>query len=277
MIDTPSMQQLLEAGVHFGHQVRRGHPHMLQFIYGVRDGVHIIDLEQSEKRLKEAVRAAYELGEEGKTLLLVGTKKQAQPIIKQAAQKVKMPYIDVKWLGGFLTNFEEVRKNIKKLNELKEKQAKGELNRYTKREQLLLSRKVEKFNKQLGGVTDLDQLPDALYIIDCVNEKIAVAEANRMHIPIIAIADTNSNPSLIDYPIPGNDDAAKSIKVLTEAIIDAFAEGLKKADKVKSDNAEKKEANKKDEVTESQDLVADVQAAEEEVEKEEVKDSERVE
>ncbi|KKR81078.1 MAG: 30S ribosomal protein S2 [Candidatus Daviesbacteria bacterium GW2011_GWA1_41_61] len=236
------MQQLLEAGVHFGHQVRRGHPRMREYIFGVRDGVHIINLEHSDKLLKEAAEYVNKLGQEGKIILFVGTKKQAQPIVAELAKKVGTPFVNYRWIGGTLTNFEEIRKNIKKLQELKEKKEKGELSR-TKKEQLLISRKLEKFDLEWGGVARMDQLPDALFIIDCVTEKTAVAEANRMKIPLVAITDTNCNPALVEYPVPGNDDATKSIKIISEAIASAYEEGLKEnqKSKVKDQKEEKRE------------------------------------
>jgi small subunit ribosomal protein S2 len=227
-ISSPSMQDLLSAGVHFGHQTRRGNPKMGEYIYGARDGVHIINLEHSEKLLKAACEYAYFLGEQGKTLLFVGTKKQAQPIIKELASEIGQPYADTRWFGGFLTNFDEMRKNIKKLLDLKDQQQKGQLTRYTKKEQLLIARKLEKFDMEMGGVSAQDKTPDALFIVDSVGERIALLEAIRVGLPVIAISDSNSDPSQVNYPIPGNDDASKSIRVITEAIAKSYAEGAKK-------------------------------------------------
>lgn len=277
-LSTPTMQELLEAGVHFGHQVRRGNPRMGEYIFGAREGVHIINLEFSEKLLKAAAEYAYKLGSEGKVILFVGTKKQAQDLIKQNALKVEAPYVDFKWVGGLLTNFEEIRKNIRKILDLKEKKEKGELTKYTKKEQLLISRKIEKFEKENGGIAQMNTLPDALYIIDCVNEKTAVTEANRVGIPIIAITDTNANPSFVSYPIPGNDDATKSIKIITETIFEAYTKGLGQAQKVKAkDQKEKEEAEKKEqERLENEEIKAEVEKAEEEIEKKSVDDAKRV-
>lgn len=273
MIATPSMQQLLEAGVHFGHRVSRGSPKMTPFIYGVRDGVHIINLEVSEKLLKEAAQFAKKLGEAGKVILFVGTKKQSQSIIAEASKKYDAPYLTHRWIGGVLTNFEEIRKNIKKLLELKEKQEKGELSHYTKKEQLLISRKLTKFDIEYGGTAQMESLPDAIFLADCVKEKTALVEANRLGIPVIGIADTNSDPTLLAYPIPGNDDATKSIKIITETIANAYGEGLKKG-KAK---AVKGESEGKEVVTGAADtaVVEDVAAAEEEVEKAALEESER--
>ncbi len=270
-MNTPSMQDLLEAGVHFGHQTRRGNPRMSQYIFGVRDGVHIINLEDSEKLLKAACEYVYKLGQEGKVLMFVGTKKQAQELIAAAAAKSNAPYINYRWLGGTLTNFEELRRNIKKLLDLKDKQEKGELGHYTKKERLLIDRKLEKFNQEIGGLAAMATLPDAVFLVDAADEKTALKEANRLELPVVAITDTNSNPDLVDYPVPGNDDASKSLKILVEAIGDAYAEGCGKASKAAADKAaaDKKEAE----------VVVDdatVEVLEQEVEKEEVKDAERV-
>ena len=275
-ISTPSMQEFLEAGVHFGHQVRRGHPHMSQYIFGARDGVHIVNLETSEKLLKEAAEFVYNLGRDGKVLLFVGTKKQAQPIVAELAEKIKAPYVDFRWMGGSLTNFEEIRKNINKLLDLKEKKEKSELSHYTKKEQLLIARKLSKFERDWGGVAHLEKIPDAVFIIDIVNEKTAVAEARRVNIPIVAICDTNSDPSNINYPIPGNDDATKSIKIIAEAIAKAYQAGMDEAGKLtlKKETLKQQEEAKK-EIDEA--LKADVEAAEEMVEKREVAESSRPE
>lgn len=273
MIDTPSMQQLLEAGVHFGHQTRRGNPRMGEYIFGVREGVHIINLEFSEKLLKEAAEYAYDLGKNGKILLFVGTKKQAQQIITEVAKEANAPYVDYRWVPGFLTNFDEFRKNIHKLLELKEKKAKGELTRYTKKEQLLISRKIEQFELEYGGVADLEHLPDAVFITDCVSDKIALLESNRVGIPVVGIADTNCNPAEMDYPIPGNDDATKSIKILVETIGKAYGEGVKTAGGKKEEKVKKAEEEKEE--TPVAEIAEEVAAAEEEVEKEELEKSER--
>lgn len=278
MINIPSLQQLLEAGVHFGHQVRRGHPKMGEYIFGVREGVHIINLESSEKLLKEAAEYAYNLGKESKVLLFVGTKKQAQPIIGEAAKEANAPYITYRWIGGLLTNFDEIRKNIRKLLDLKDKKEKGQLSHYTKKEQLLISRKLEKFETEAGGIAALEKLPDALFLSDAVTEKTALYEANRINIPVIAIADTNSNPLLVNFPIPGNDDAAKSIKILTDTITQAYKDGLVLAGKKKREAEEKVETKSEGEtVVVGEDLAAQVEEAEKIVEKKAVEESSRAE
>ncbi len=286
-MSTPSLQQLLEAGVHFGHQVRRGHPKMRSYIYGAREGVHIIDLTASEKGLKEACDFAFELGKRGGVLLLVGTKKQAQPIIKELAERANAPYLVSRWVGGFLTNFEEISKNIKKLNELKDQKTKGELaKKYTKKEQLLIDRLVAKLQQDLGGVSNMVKLPDALFVVDCVREMTALKEAERISsiagqkITVIGIADSNCDPSLIDYPIPGNDDAIKSIRIISEAVVSSYEDGLKQAgiDAAKlQEKLEKEKAiedKKATEVvpTEVAEEVADAEVA---IEKDELVKSER--
>lgn len=274
----PTMQQLLEAGVHFGHQVRRGNPRMQEYIFGAREGVHIINLESSEKLLKDAAEYAYKLGKEGKVILFIGTKKQAQPIVEEAAGKVVAPFVSYRWIGGLLTNFEEIRKNVRKLKDLAEKKEKGELSHYTKKERLLITKKLEKFDKEWGGIAELDKLPDALFIIDCVTEKTALTEANRKGIPVIGIADSNSNPDLLDYPIPGNDDATKSIKILTETVVAAYGQGLKEGGFAKAPT-KKVEVEAEKEVESAgigEGIGEDVAVAEEVVEKEAVEEAERV-
>ncbi len=277
MYKSPSMQELLEAGVHFGHQTRRGNPRMRRYIYGVRDGVHIINLEHSEKLLKDACEFVYQLGRQGKILMFVGTKKQAQEMLAEAANNSSAPFVNHRWIGGMLTNFEQVRNNVKKILDLKDKREKGELSRYTKKEQLLLSRKIEKFENELGGLSKMEKLPDAIFLIDCVGEKTALAEARKIGLPIVAITDTNSDPMQVDYPVPGNDDATKSIKVMLDAIANAYKEGLDNASAAKEEEAEKK-SKKEAADAKAESAVADevVAAIEQEVEKEVVKDSERV-
>lgn len=277
MLNTPSMQQLLEAGVHFGHQVRRGHPRMKPYIYGARDGVHIIDLAQSEKLLKEAAQYVYNLGKEGKTILFIGTKKQARDIVKEAAKKVEAPYMVERWVGGFLTNFEEISKRIKKMQDLKQQREKGELGKYTKKEQLLIDREIKKLEQIFEGVVDLKSLPEAVFVIDTVAEGTAVRECQRMGIKVVAIADSNCDPQLIDYPIPGNDDAIKSIAVLTEAVASSYGAGIKEAGRVAVKKAAAEVAKAAKEAAEEipEELKEEVAEAEEKIEKVVVQESER--
>lgn len=282
MYKLPSLEDLLEAGVHFGHQVRRGHPRMRPFIYGARDGVHIIDLTKSEEFLKIACEFLYNLGKEGKTLLFVGTKKQARPIIEEWAKKLESPYLVQRWIGGFLTNFEAISKNIKRLKELKEQKEKGELKKYTKKEQMLLDRQIANLEKDYKGVLDLQKLPDAIFVVDGVSDYIAIKEANGLKITVVAIADSNCNPILIDYPIPGNDDAIKSITILVGAVARAFEAGKKEAGKFAEKEAKRVEKEAADKLKEEkieeipEELKVEVEAAEERVEKQTVKESERV-
>ena len=274
MYKLPTLQELLEAGVHFGHQVRRGHPRMKPYIYGAKDGVHIIDLTKTEKLLKETAEALYNFGKDGKTLLLVGTKKQARPIIEDMAIKAGMLYLTERWIGGFLTNFDEVLKNIKKLRELKEQQEKGLLKKYTKKERLLISRKIENLEKDYKGCADMQTLPDGVFVADAVTDVIAIKEAARLNMKVFAVADSNADPTKIDHFVAGNDDAIKSIKILVECLISAYIEGRAEAGKIaekKKVDAEKKAA---DELLNPK-LVEEVAVAEEELEKKVVKDFER--
>ncbi len=263
MYKLPSLQELLEAGVHFGHQVRRGHPRMKPYIFGAKDGVHIIDLTQSEKYLKEAAEFIYDLGKSGKVLLFVGTKKQARPIIEELAKKLAAPYMVERWMGGFLTNFEEIKKRIKLLKDLKEQKMKGDLAKYTKKEQLLLDRKMDGLQKDFSGVMDLAGMPDAIFVVDSVTDNIAIKEANRLGIKIVAIADSNCNVAEIDYPIPGNDDAIKSIKILASAVADAYGEGKKEAGEAEEKRVEKEakdeEKRKTDELSMKVKVVEDAE------------------
>lgn len=277
MYKLPTLQELLEAGVHFGHQVRRGHPRMKPFIYGARDGVHIIDLTKSESYLKEAAEYVYNLGKTGKVLLFVGTKKQARPIVEEAVKSSEAPFMTERWMGGFLTNFEEIKKRIKLLKEYKEQKAKGELTKYTKKEQLLLERKMEKLEKDFKGVMDLAGMPEAIFVVDAVSDNIAIREANRLGIKVVALADSNCDVSEIDYPIPGNDDAIKSITILVGAVATAYEEGKKEAGKIKvAKDIKDAEDLKKAEEKVSEEIVAEVAEAEEKVERLAVKDAERV-
>lgn len=274
MIKTPTLQELLEAGVHFGHQVRRGHPRMKPYIYAAKEGVHILDLTKVEPLLKETSEALYEFGKMGKVLLLVGTKKQARPIIEEMAQKVASPYFTQRWVGGFLTNFDEVLKNIKKLKELKEQQEKGTLKKYTKKERLLISRKIDNLEQDYKGVVDLETLPDGIFIVDAVVDFIAIKEANRLGIKVFAIADSNADPTKIDYFVPGNDDAIKSIKILVECLMDAYERGKKSHSAKASRDKEAEEKAKAVEEALPKELKEEVAEAEEVLEKKAVQDSE---
>lgn len=280
MIQTPSMQDLLEAGAHFGHKVSRGNPRMKNYIFGAKDGVHVIDLAQTEEKLKVATQAAYEMGKAGKVMLMVGTKKQAQEIVKELADEVGAYYANVKWPGGLLTNFDELRKNFKKLNDLKVEQDKGELSRYTKKEQLLIARKLNKYQMELGGVASMDKMPSVLFVVDAVSDLIAIKEAQRMGLTIIGICDTNADPNWFEYPVPGNDDGIKSIKLFCETMIKAYGEGKKEAGIQAEKLAEKQAQEKvKAEAAALKETAATAEATaaiEEQVEKDIVKESGKV-
>jgi small subunit ribosomal protein S2 len=275
-ISVPSMQDLLSAGVHFGHKASRAHPKMKPFIFGAREGIDIIDLAKSEEKLKEATQAAYQLGKDGKTLLIVATKKQAKDIVEELAKEVDVPYLSVRWVGGLLTNFEEIKKNFDKLNKLLEEQGKGELTRYTKREQLLISRKLNKFSIELGGASKLNKIPDAMFIVDAVNTNTAVKEAIKVGLKLFGISDTNADPNWFDYPIPANDDGIKSIKIICETVIRAYGLGKKEAgEKKELEKAaeEKKAAAEAENVNKA--AAEETAVLEEVIEKKTVEDSER--
>lgn len=221
----PSILDMLQSGVHFGHHVSRWHPKMKPFIYGDRNQIHIIDLEKTEEQLQAVLPVVKQMAAEGKQILFVTTKPQARELVKQAAIACGMPYLTERWLGGLLTNFAEIKKLIKKYNTLKEKQAKGELGNYTKKEQLEIAKELEKMDTYLAGLSTLERMPDALFIPAVQREKTAVVEANKMNVPIIGICDSNANPVKVTYPIPANDDAVKSITLMVDLVSKAIAEG----------------------------------------------------
>ena len=227
-----SLEELLEAGTHFGHQARRWNPKMAPFIYTTRDGVHIFDLAQTSQRLAQASLAAKKMVGEGKIIVLVGTKRQAQAIIKEEAGKYGIPFIATRWLGGTISNWEQIFKSIKKLLEMKEKRQKGEYVKYTKKENLLLDREIARLERFFGGIASLTQPPDALFVVDTNREATALAEARTKGIKIFAIVDSNSDADLVDYPIPGNDDAVRSIKLIVSTFAKAVGEGMELAKKM---------------------------------------------
>jgi small subunit ribosomal protein S2 len=220
-----SMKQLLEAGVHFGHQTRRWDPRMRRFIFTERNGIHIIDLQQTVTRLNAAYDFVRDLVANGGTLLFVGTKKQAQEAIESEAQRCKMPYVSNRWLGGTLTNFATIQARIDHLVRLEEARARGEFDRLPKKEATKRDEEIERLNRHFGGIKEMTRLPSALYVVDTPKEHIAIAEAVRLGIPIVAMCDTNSNPDEIDYPIPSNDDAIRAVKLITGRLADAVLEG----------------------------------------------------
>ena len=221
-----TMRQLLDSGVHFGHQTRRWNPKMKRFILTERNGIYIIDLQQTLSYIDKAYEFVKETVAHGGTILFVGTKRQAQEAIAKEATRVNMPYVNHRWLGGMLTNFTTVHKRLQRLKELEQISETGGENVMTKKEQLILDREREKLSKTLGGIRDMQRIPSAIWIVDSKKEQIAVGEAKKLHIPIVGILDTNCDPDEIDYQIPGNDDAIRSAGLLTRVIADACAEGL---------------------------------------------------
>ena len=220
-----SMKQLLEAGVHFGHQTRRWNPKMAKYIFTERNGIYIIDLQKTVKKVDEAYAFLRSVSEEGKSVLFVGTKKQAQEAIKDEALRANMFYVNERWLGGMLTNFRTIQKRIARLKELEQMAEDGTFEVLPKKEVQQLNHEMEKLEKNLGGIKDMNKLPGALFIVDPRKEHIAVAEAQKLNIPIVAIVDTNCDPDEIDYVIPGNDDAIRAVKLLTGKMADAVLEG----------------------------------------------------
>lgn len=220
-----SMKQLLEAGVHFGHQTRRWNPKMAPYIFTERNGIYIIDLQKTVKKVDEAYDFLRSVAEEGKSILFVGTKKQAQEAVKEEALKSGMFYVNERWLGGMMTNFATIRKSINRLKELEAMEEDGTFEVLSKKEVLALKREQEKLEKSLGGIKDMEELPGALFIVDPRKERIAVAEAKKLNIPIVAIVDTNCDPDEIDYVIPGNDDAIRAVKLIADVMANAVIEG----------------------------------------------------
>lgn len=220
-----SMKQLLEAGVHFGHQTRRWNPKMARYIFTERNGIYIIDLQKTVKKVDEAYNFVRNLATEGGTMLFVGTKKQAQESVKEEAARCGMYFVNERWLGGMLTNFQTIQKRVDRLRVLERMEAEGVFEVLTKKEVSALRHEMEKLERFLGGIKNMKKLPDALFIVDPRKERIAVAEARRLHIPIVAIVDTNCDPDEIDVVIPANDDAIRAVKLLTAKMADAIIEG----------------------------------------------------
>ena len=220
-----ALKQLLEAGVHFGHQTRRWDPRMAEYIYQARNGIHIIDLQKTSKKLDEAYDFVKEASAEGKNILFVGTKKQAQECVKEAAEKSGMFYVNQRWLGGTLTNFQTIRKRINRLTELENMENDGTFEVLPKKEVVLLNKEKAKLEKNLGGIKEMVQLPDVLFVIDPKKEHIAILEARKLNIPIVGLVDTNCDPNDVDYVIPGNDDAIRAVKLIADIIANAVIEG----------------------------------------------------
>lgn len=220
-----AMKQLLEAGVHFGHQTRRWDPKMAEYIFQARNGIHIIDLQKTSKKLDEAYAFVKEQAEEGKTVLFVGTKKQAQECMKEAALKCGMFYVDQRWLGGMLTNFGTIQKRIQRLKDLEAMEQDGTFDVLPKKEVILLKKEMEKLERNLGGIKDMNELPGVIFLVDPKKERIAILEAKKLGIPVVGLVDTNCNPEEVDYAIPGNDDAIRAVKLIADVMANAVIEG----------------------------------------------------
>ncbi|MCA9732999.1 MAG: 30S ribosomal protein S2 [Deferribacteres bacterium] len=249
------LNDLLAAGVHFGHLTRRWNPKMKKYIFMERNGIHVIDLNKTLKLVKEAQAAMIELVRSGESVLFVGTKKQARDIIKAAAEKCDMHYVTERWLGGTLTNFSTIKKSIKRMKNLEKKATDGTYDKINKKEILSIERELEKLDRVLGGIRDMNRLPGAALVVDPKKEAIAVAELRRLDIPVFAIVDTNCDPSMVDYIIPANDDAFKSIALIVEAMTDAILEG--RSGRVEKEDQKEDEADQDDVKELIEDAVAD--------------------
>ena len=256
-----AMKQLLEAGVHFGHQTRRWEPKMAEYIFQARNGIHIIDLQKTSKKLDEAYAFLKEQAEEGKTVLFVGTKKQAQDCVKEAAEKCGMYYVNQRWLGGTLTNFATIRRRIQRLAELERMQEDGTFDVLPKKEVILLKKEMEKLEKNLGGIKEMKELPGVMFIVDPKKERIGILEARKLGIPVIGLVDTNCNPEDVDYAIPGNDDAIRAVALIADCMANAVIEGRQ------GESMEAAETEMADEVAETEpESIEEVVASEEVVE-----------
>ena len=234
MPQMPTLVDMLKAGVHFGHQKSRWHPKMEQYLFGSRNGVHVIDLDKTQEELEKALTYVKDLAAKGKVILFVGTKRQARTLVQAAAESCGMPFLTERWIGGLLTNFDEFRRRLKKYKTLKDMAATGEIEKYTKKEQSTFKKQIAKMDKYLAGLVTVDKIPDALYITDVRVEKTAVTEARRVHVPIVAVCDSNVDPTKVQYPIPSNDDAVKAIKLIADLIAAAVNEGKVEFEKNKA-------------------------------------------
>lgn len=240
-----TMKQLLEAGVHFGHQTKRWNPKMKPYIFGARNGIHIIDLQKTVEYFKNAYSFVKEIGKQGGVILFVGTKKQAQDVIAEEAQRVGLPYVNQRWLGGMLTNFRTVKTSIDKMKEIEKMEEDGYLAKLPKKEAIKLIKRKDKIKSYLDGIRDMENIPDALFVVDSKKERIAILEAKRLGIPIVGVVDTNCDPDDVDYIIPANDDAIRAVKLLANKIAEAYEEGKKEREILaQKELEEKEEANK---------------------------------
>ena len=260
-----TMKQLLEAGVHFGHQTRRWNPKMAEYIFTERNGIYIIDLQKTVKKIEEAYNFIRDLAMNGESILFVGTKKQAQDSIREEAQRVGMYYVNVRWLGGMLTNFKTIRQRVDRLEQLKKMEEDGTFDLLPKKEVIRLVAEREKLEKYLGGIKDMKRLPGALFVVDPRKEKIAIAEARKLGIPVVAIVDTNCDPDEVDYVIPGNDDAIRAVRLITSTLANAVLEG-RQGEQITAEPGEEapteqgQDAAKADNTGEAADKVADAPA-----------------
>jgi small subunit ribosomal protein S2 len=250
MADKITTQELMDAGVHFGHLTRKWNPKMAEYIFMENNGIHIIDLNKTIKCLEEATYALKNIVRSGRKIMFVATKKQAKDIVSEESARLNMPFVTERWLGGMLTNFATIRKSLKKLAQIEKMMKDESYENLTKKERLMMTREKTKLQKQLGGISDLNRLPAALFIIDVKREHIAVAEAQKLNIPVFAMVDTNSDPSNIDFPIPANDDAFKSISLILKYVGKNIEEGLMERKKDKEDAGQKKEEEEKRKVDE---------------------------
>ena len=246
-----TMKDLLECGVHFGHQTRRWNPKMKKYIFGVRKNIYIIDLQKTLRYFRNTYQIVVDAAAEGKTVLFVGTKKQARNAIREAAESCGMPYVDNRWLGGMLTNFGTIQKSIRKLDIIEEMQESGQMALLTKKEALMMNRQKDKLVAYLGGIRNMKKLPDMMFVIDAVKEHIAIQEARNLGIPVVAPLDTNCDPDLIDYPIPGNDDAIRSIQLFCKEMAEAINEGKALIADNAEETAEEEAAAEAEETTEA--------------------------
>ncbi len=251
-----AMKQLLEAGVHFGHQTRRWDPKMAEYIFQARNGIHIIDLQKTSKKLDEAYAFIKEQAEEGKDILFVGTKKQAQECVKEAALKCNMFYVDQRWLGGMLTNYKTIQKRVERLKKLEEMSTDGTFDLLPKKEVINLKKEMEKLEKNLGGIKEMKKLPGAIFIVDPKKERIAILEARKLNIPVVGLIDTNCNPEDVDYPIPGNDDAIRAVKLIADVMANAVIEG-RQGEAMDTVAPEAEEQSVKEEATDMEQVVAE--------------------
>ena len=268
-----AMKQLLEAGVHFGHQTRRWDPRMAEYIFQARNGIHIIDLQKTSKKLDEAYKFVKEQAEEGKTVLFVGTKKQAQECVKEAAQKCNMYYVDQRWLGGMLTNFKTINARIQRLRDLETMETDGTFDMLPKKEVIGLKNEMEKLEKNLGGIKDMTEMPGVMFVVDPKKERIAILEAKKLGIPVVGLVDTNCNPNDVDYVIPGNDDAIRAVKLIADCMANAVIEGRQGEDAEVAQ--EEQEVEEVEEATDIEEVVAEEEIAEVQEEVEDAKDSKK--